>query len=169
MLAREWVVLAVLSTALFCTSCAVSPGTQERHRAVEAEIEAILSEPLDAEQYGRTQRCLSHHEYRDFRAIDERRIVFEGRRGRLWLNTLCTRCPDLRHATVLRVRSMSSMGRICEMDTFVAGDWFTWPWYRRWPWYWGTAWGTGMTCSLGKFQPVTKVQVATIEDAIGSR
>jgi hypothetical protein len=61
------------------------------------------------------------------------------------------------------------MGRICDMDTFAADDWFMWPWYQRWPWYWGTSWSTGMTCSLGKFQPVTEAQVEAIEEVIRSR
>lgn len=162
-------ILTILCGALLCTSCAVSPETQERRQAVEEKIEAILSVALDAEEYGKTQRCLSDHEYRDFRALDDRRILFEGRRGEFWLNTLRMRCSDLEHATVLRVRSISSIGRICEMDTFVAGDWFAWPWYRRWPWHWGTYWGSGMTCTLGEFQPVTEAQVKAIEDVIESR
>jgi hypothetical protein len=169
MITSEQCILVVLSAALLCTSCAISPEAQERRQAVEEDIEAILSEPLDVEQYGETQRCLAAREYRDFRAIDDQRILFESRRGKLWLNTLRMRCPDLRHATVLRVRSISTVGRICDMDTFEAGDWFTWPWYRRWPWHWGTRWGTGMTCSLGKFQPVTAAQVEAIEAALKSK
>jgi hypothetical protein len=160
---------AILTVAMLCVSCAVSPETQARRQAADAEIEAILNEPLDAEQSGVTQRCLSSHEYRNFRALDDKHILFEGRRGNLWINTLRMRCPDLRYGTVLRVRSFSSMGRICDMDSFVAGDWFAWPWYRRWPWHWGTSWNTGMTCSLGKFRPVTEAQVEAIEEAIRSR
>jgi hypothetical protein len=160
---------AVLATALLCMSCASSPEAEDRARSLEEDIDAILSEPLDAAEYGKTQRCLAAQEYRDFRALDEHRILFEGRRGELWFNTLRMRCPDLRHATVLRVQSVSTMGRICDMDTFEAGDWFDWPWYRRSPWRWGARWGTGMTCSLGKFQPVSATQVAAIEAALKSR
>ena len=130
------------------------------------EIQAILSEPLDVEQYGETQRCLAGHRYHSFRTLDDRRIVFEDRRGNLWLNTLRMRCPDLRHSTMLQVNSIYSMGRICEMDTFMVGDWFDWPWYRRWPWYWGWGFGAGATCSLGKFQPVTEAQVDAIESLL---
>jgi len=169
MIAREPLLFAALSAAFLCVSCAVTPGIQTRRQAIEAEIEAILRQPLDTEVYGTTQRCLSGHEYRNFRVIDDRHILFEDRRGRLWINTLHMRCPDLRHATVLRVRPISSMGRICDMDTFVPGDWFTWPWYRRWPWQWGTPWSAGITCSLGKFQPVTEAQVEAIKDALRSR
>ena len=71
------------------------------------------------------------------------------------------RCFDLRHGSVLRVRRFS-YSRICDADHFAVDDWFEWPWYTRWPWHWG-AWSTGMTCTLGKFYPVTEGQVAEIE------
>lgn len=169
MIAGERLMCAILSAALFCTSCAVSPEADERRRAMEEEITAILSEPLVAEQYGEPRRCLSDREYRDFRAIDDRRILFKGRREELWLNTLPIRCPDLRHSSVLVVKSVHSMGRMCDMDTFMVGDWFDWPWYRRWPWHWGWGWGASATCSLGEFQPVTEAQVEAIEEALRSR
>ncbi len=167
--AKGRILFALLVPIVFCASCAISEEAQMRREATEAEIQAILSEPLDKQQYGDIKRCLSRHDFRNFRALDDKRILFEGRRGQLWINTLRTRCPDLRRAAVLRVRSFSSMGRMCDMDTFVAEDWFTWPWYRRWPWHWGTSWSTGMRCALGKFQPVSAEQVDAIEEAIRSR
>jgi hypothetical protein len=107
-------------------------------------------------------------EYRNFRALDDRRLLFEGRHDKLWLNTLRMRCPDLRHHNVLVVRSFSA-GRMCDMDSFQARDWFDWPWYRRWPWRWWSDWGMGSHCLLGKFQPVTGLQVAEIEAVLKSR
>ncbi|MCB1684364.1 MAG: hypothetical protein KDI31_07760 [Pseudomonadales bacterium] len=157
---------ATLILVLACAGCATSPEVQERTRATEEEIESILSQPLEAAEYGETKRCLAGNEYRNFRVLDDQRILFEGRGGKFWLNTLRTRCPDLRFATALRVKSMYSYGRICDMDTFQPTDWFDWPWYRRWPWDWRNRPGTGMTCSLGKFQPVTGAQVESIEAAL---
>lgn len=159
-------VYAILALTLVCASCATSPAVQESNRTTEEEIEFILSQPLDVAEYGETKRCLAGSQYQDFRVLGDQRILFEGRRGKLWLNTLRMRCPDLRFATVLRVKSIYSYGRICDMDSFQPGDWFDWPWYRRWPWHWGNRWGAGMTCSLGKFQPVTETQVEAIEAAL---
>ncbi len=169
MLACFRIPMAILVVTLLCAGCAVNPEVEARRLATEAEIDAILSEPLDEETYGKVQRCLSDHEYRNFRVLDDKRMIFEGRRGKLWINTLRSRCPDLRHGTVLRVRSYSPMGRICALDTFAVDDWFTWPWYRRWPWHWGTAWSSGATCMLGNFQPVTEAQVDAIKELIRSR
>lgn len=159
----------VLFAALFCASCAVSPEAEERRRAMEAEIAAILDEPLIAGQYGGPKRCLDDREYRNFSVIDDRRIVFEGRRGELWLNTLRTRCPDLRHSSVLVVRSYHGMGRFCDADTFKVSDWFEWPWYQRWPWYWGWGWGASATCILGEFQPVNEAQIDAIKEALKAK
>ena len=149
------------ATVLLCASCAVSPEVESRRKAIEADIDDILSLPLDVDEYGETKRCLSDNEYRTFRALDDRHILFEGRRDKQWINTLRGRCHDLRWGHVLVVRPTSA-SRMCDMDRFEVADWFDWPWYRRWPWRWGT-WGRGPMCVLGKFQPVTEAQMQEIE------
>ena len=158
----------VCATALLCAACATSPEVERRRQEKEADITEILSYELDPAEFGEIKRCLSDNEYRTFRALDDRRILFEGRRGKLWINTLRGRCHDLRFGDVLVVRQTTG-SRMCDMDRFQVADWFDWPWYRRWPWYWGGSWGTGATCSLGKFQPVTEGQVSEIEAVLESR
>lgn len=160
--------LVALSAVLVLAGCAVSPEAEGRRQAIEAEIAAILSQPLDPAEYGEARRCLSENELRNFRALDDRRIVFEGRRGRLWLNTLHGPCPDLEYAQVLRVKSIS-FTQICRMDRFQPSDWFYWPWYRRWPWSYDRGWGTAMSCTLGDFRPVSEEQVAEIEAVLRAR
>ncbi len=161
--------LAMLIVVLSLTGCAVSPEAEQRRRLMEEGIDLILAEPLDEEQYGKTERCLTGTAYRNLRILDDRRILFEGRGDRLWLNTLRSRCPDLRHSSVIIVRPTLSLGRLCAMDTFYVSDWFYWPWYRRWPWYWGWGWGASASCTLGEFQPVTESQAERIEEAVKRR
>lgn len=168
MTTSEAVSIAVLAAVLVLSGCAVSPEDEARRQAMEQDIADILSAPLDPAEYGETKRCLSDLEYRSFRALDDRRLLFIGRRGRLYLNTLRTRCSDLRHATALRIKSFSAR-RMCDADTFYAGEWFDWPWYRRSPLNWGSSWGSTMPCKLGVFQPVTEEQVAEIEAALRRR
>jgi len=165
--ATRYTVYLTVAAALLVASCATSPEVESRRQAIQADIESILSEPLDPAEYGDTRRCLADMEYRNFRALDDRHILFEGRRGKQWINTLRSRCPDLRYGHVLVVKSFTGT-RMCELDQFQVGDWFDWPWYRRWPWHWGGNWGTGVPCSLGKFQPVTEAQVAEIEAVLRS-
>ncbi len=154
--------------ALFLAACATSPEVESRRQAIEADIDEVLSYALDPAEFGETKRCLSDTQYRSFRPLGDRHILFEGRRDKLWINSLRGRCHDLRWGDVLVVRSFSGM-RMCDMDQFYVSDWFSWPWYRRWPWQWGGGWSSGVACTLGKFQPVTEAQVAEIEALLKSR
>ena len=168
MSAMKYALILAFAALLLLAGCATSPEVESQRRAMAADIDAILSLPLDPAEFGGTKRCLADHEYRHFRALGERHMLFEGRRGRQWINKLHARCPDLRHGDILVIKPLSG-SRMCDMDQFQVADWFDWPWYRRWPWHWGRTWGTGMVCSLGKFQPVTEVQVAEIEAVLERR
>ena len=161
--------LLQLSLLILMTACAVSPDEREKQAAIDADIDRILSSPVAEDREVELLRCLSESQYRGFRALDDRHILFEGRGDRLWINKLRVRCPDLRHATVLQVRSVGLASRTCDGDQFIASDWFYWPWYRRWPWRWGAPWGTGAVCVLGKFQPVVEEQVEAIETVLRNR
>lgn len=147
--------------------CAVSPETAERRAAIEADINEILSLSVDEDGDSLAQDCLREVDYRSFRALDDRYVLFEGRGDEMWVNKLKTRCLDLDlHAgSLIAVRSFSSL-RICENDSFIVSDWFDYPWYRRWPWHWGSPVGPGVQCVLGEFVPVSEDQVAEIEAAL---
>lgn len=157
-----------VAAAIACGGCASSAAVDSRRVVIEEQIQAILAEPQDPAVVGLTKRCLADYEYRNFQVLDDRRILFEGRRDRYWINTLRMRCPDLRHAHVLQVKSFS-YSRVCDADQFIAADWFYWPWYRRWPWHWRSAWGAGPACVLGKFQPVSEQQATAIKEVVRSR
>ena len=158
-------VILIAAVLLLLAGCATDPEVASQRQAMEEEIAAILAEPLDPEIFGETKRCLTDRESRNFYPLDDKRIVFEGYRDRKYLNTLIGRCPDLRWGDRLWIKSVG-WSRICEMDTFVVTDWFEWPWYRRYPWRWGSTWSTGMTCTLGKFQPVTDQQIDAIQQVL---
>ncbi|MEZ5557619.1 MAG: DUF6491 family protein [Pseudomonadales bacterium] len=157
--------IATLLLLLAFAGCAASPEAEQRSRQAEEDVAAILSQPLDAEEYGETRRCLMSAQYHNIRILDDQRVVFEGTGNKLWLNQLRGRCPDLRAGQALRFRSRIDLGRICDLDHFEVVDWFDWPWYRHWPW---DRW-SGMSCTLGPFQPVTEAQVDAIRDALKAR
>lgn len=165
---RRYVIWLALVALMLLAGCATSAEVQSRRAAMEADIEEILGLPASAE-LGETKRCLADREYRTFRPLGDKYMLFEGRRGELWINELRTRCPDIRHGHVLVVRSFSH-SRICDTDRFQVSDWFYWPWYQRWrPWHWGADWGMGVHCTLGKFHPVTEAQVAEVEALLRRR
>lgn len=166
--AKRIVIWSVCVALLLLAGCAANPELESRRMAMEADIDEILG--LSATPgLAAGERCLADHKYRHFRPLGDRYLLFEGRRGQMWVNKLRMRCPDLRHGHVMMVDPFSST-RICDMDRFQVSDWFYWPWYRRWrPWHWGPAWGTGAFCSLGKFYPVTEGQVTEIEAVLKRR
>ena len=149
------------AAVLLSAGCAVSPEVEERRAAIDASITEILRQPIDVDTYGEPRRCLSNADFRSYRALNNRTMLFTGRRGKQWINRLRTSCFDLDRGDVLITRSFSG-SRICERDTFDVADWFSWPWYRRYPWQWGAGLGSG-SCMLGEFHPVTEEQVKEIE------
>ena len=159
--------LAGAAVFLLLPGCATSPEAESRRQAMEADIDEILGYELDPEEYGKTKNCLADHEYNNFRPLGDRHILFEGRRNKLWINTLRGRCHDLRHGDVLVVK-LTMGSRMCDMDRFEVAEWFDYPWYQRWPWTWGS-WGSGATCALGEFHPVTEAQVNEIKAVLNSR
>ena len=159
---RQFKHFLLVPVALLFVGCASSPAVEEQRHKAEEDIATILSQPLDPAKYGEPERCLTSAQYRDFSVLDDQRILFEGSRGRLWLNELRMRCPDLRFGHTLVFETQTRSGRICDLDSFEVVEWAYWPRYRRWPWHWFS----GVRCTLGKFQPVTEEQVEAIRAAI---
>lgn len=157
--------VCIAAVVLTIAGCASTPEAESRRESIDADIRDILS--LSLGENGKPLRCLSDAQYRGVRPLDEKHLLFTGQGGKRWVNVLRHRCHDLRHGSVLRVRS-HNLSRICSTDRFAVDDWFQWPWYSRWPWQWG-AWGTGMSCTLGQFYPVTEGQVREIEAVIRRR
>ncbi len=160
--AVKFAVFLAGAAALLLAGCATSPEVEARRANAEADIDEIMSYELDPAEYGEARRCLSRNDFDNYRPLGDRHILFEGRRGKLWINTLHSRCNDLRHNDVLVVRQYSG-SRMCEMDRFKVADWFDYTAGRR-----PSTWGTGAACVLGEFHPVTEAQVSEIESVLES-
>jgi len=146
--------LAVLLPVLLAAGCASGP---EQPEAAQSEaLEEILSQPLDAEEYGKPRRCISEYAYRDFEPLGDRFVVFEGPGNRPWLNELRGRCPGLDRASTLAFRNRGF--QLCELDQFKVTDVFAWERYQRWPW----RWMDGIPCTLGRFQPISAEQLEAL-------
>jgi hypothetical protein len=145
--------LLILSAALLVTACASSPQDEQRRLEREAAIDDVLSYKLDPAEYGDTKRCLSSMEFRSYRALDNRHLLFKGRGDRLWVNKLRARCPGLEPDSVLIVQRFGG-NQFCSLDSFEATEWF------------GYAGRPGVRCILGDFQPVTHAQIDEIEKII---
>lgn len=117
------------------------------------QISAALDELQSREDYARTERCLSTHQYRSVEVLDENHLLFTGTsRDRLWLNKLRSRCPGLRRNDTLAFEVRNN--RLCNLDTATVVDHFLF-WER-----------TGPTCSLGDFQQLTPAQAELLREAL---
>ena len=152
----------ILTSILLLASC-VSPEAsalaESQRQAVEADIDDILSYAVDATEVGETKRCLSDSEYRNFRALGDRHLLFEGRRDKQWVNVLRTRCSGLEDGDFFVVEPTSGR-RMCISDHFTVGN--------RHLMTSRIDLGTGSKCVLGKFKPVTRAQVEEIEKRLES-
>jgi len=161
---RSLLMLGIAATLV--SACTVAPEVREQREAIQADIAEILSLSRNIEELGEPATCLAEFQIRGFRPLGESHLLFEGTGDKLWVNTLGSRCVDLRYGDVLVTRQFTST-RLCRNDRFEVTDWFAWPMYRRWPWAWGS-WGSGEICRLGEFHPVTQTQVDEIQALLDS-
>ena len=138
--------------------CATSALDEEKRRAMEADIDDILSYEHDPAEVSEAKSCLSSAEYRSYRALGKRHLLFTGRQGRLWVNVLRGRCLSLSDSSIFVMRPAQG-GRLCELDRFEVAD--------RIDLLSGTS--TSPTCTLGEFKPVTEAQVEEIENRLEMR
>jgi len=153
------VILASLSLLASCANPETSALAESRRQAVEADIDDILSYAVDATEVGEPRRCLSESEYRDYRPLGDRHLLFEGKRDKQWINVLRARCSHLENGDFF-IMEQTSARRMCASDQFQVSNRFN-----------STSWydlGTGATCVLGEFKPVTRAQVEEIEKRLES-
>jgi hypothetical protein len=121
---------------------------------MEADIDDILTYELDPLEYGGVRDCLSDLQFRSYRALGKRHLLFYGRRNKQWVNVLRGRCPGLDDDSVI-VMNRTSAGSLCEKDQFTAGS--------------ASGVASSARCFLGEFKPVTEAQVKEIEDRLEKR
>jgi hypothetical protein len=148
----------VVASLLSLAGCATSPEDERRHLDMEADIDDILTYELDAAEYGEAKNCLNTYEYRSFRPLGNRHLLFEGRNDKQWVNVLRGRCAGLNKDSKFIMRQNMS-NRFCDKDRFDIADYVD-------PY---TLSGKGPTCVLGEFKPVTSAQVEEIENRLEMR
>jgi hypothetical protein len=169
---RRW--LALLAVFVL-GACAAAPE-REQQTQVEEDLATILSEPLDADEYGESRRCVSSLALRNFEVLDDRFVLFEGPRGQFWLNELRMRCPGLRTGPTSALIFESRAGaQVCDLDRFAASDdWFLAHREQRRAWYRPSRferqlpWDT-IPCTLGAFQAVSAEQAEAIRATFSQR
>ena len=158
MKARRLVIYSMIASLLGLAGCATSPEDERRRQEMEADVDDILSHELDPAEYGEPRTCLSDIEYKSYRALGKRHLLFQGRQGRQWVNVLRGRCPNLDDDSIF-IMTPSMGGRLCDADQFKLVDRLD-SLSRA---------STAPTCLLGVFRPVTEAQVEEVEHRLEVR
>ena len=154
-----WAVgLVWLGALLGCA--APAPGTDlGAEDEAERSLESILTQPT---VFSETERCLRSGLVRDIQILDERHLVFVGRRGEYWVNVLPQRCVGLDRLSRLHSEQLTTPGNLCRLDTFAVTDEWVSPWSRS------PRPAPAPRCALGDFQPLTSIQLQLLKDNIAA-
>ena len=110
-------------------------------------VDTILQNPLTADDYRTSERCISNQRFRSVEIVDEHYILFIGR-NEVWVNRLRHRCIGLQ-ANMVPVLDMTS-GRVCQMDRLR-----------------GVSSGVSTQfCSLGEFEKIQEFRADRLKEAI---
>ena len=74
---------------------------ESAHADVDAQVDFILDNPLPESDYHSSDRCINSDSYRRVEVLDDRHLLFLGRRGVVWLNQLRYACAGLGGGGVL--------------------------------------------------------------------
>jgi len=153
---RRIAIGTIIAALVTLVACAASPEDERRRKDMEADIDEILTYELDKTDFGEPTNCLRESEYRSFRPLGDRHLLFEGRSGKQWINVLRGRCLGLDDDSFFVMR-LTIAGRVCDKDRFEVVDRMS------------QNAGMGTACALGEFKPVAKVQVQEIETRLEMR
>ena len=115
------------------------------------ELEAILAEIAESDDYAESSNCLRMRAYRSVEILDDRHLLFIGKR-KMWVNELRNRCASLRPDQILMFERRGS--KICETDRVSGRDRHHMP---------GNFYGS---CLLGRFAEIDEQQALALRDAI---
>ncbi len=127
-------------------------GAEEPAKPLDPVVEKIIDSPLSDEDYADAVFCVDGRMLDTVEIIDASRLLFHGRRGRVWLNQLRQPCFGLAPGRTLQFKLQGS--RYCNLDSFRAVDTT------------GAMRGqvTGL-CVLNTFEPVSEMQAGLIRES----
>jgi|GEM_PF-1416523 hypothetical protein len=120
---------------------------------LDAQVASILDNPLPESDYVQAQRCLPSGINEHVDVLDSRHLLFRGNRDVFWLNQLRFNCVGLTDDTILvfDVRDR----RLCDMGGF-----------RSVPRNGSMGADFGVSCTLGRFEPITQAQADQLRIAL---
>jgi len=123
------------------------------HADLDAQVAAILDNPLPESDYVQARRCLPARFNEHVDVLDSRHLLFSGTRDVFWLNQLRFNCMGLTDDSVL-VFDMRDRS-VCELGGF-----------RGVPRMGSMGANFGVSCTLGRFEPITQAQAEQLRSAL---
>lgn len=114
------------------------------------EIEKLLNETSDLEEYVETSRCINARLIRNSRILDDRHVIFEMPGKKYLLVQFTHRCQRLRRNSALIYETRGG-GQLCRLDQIRAGNINERP---------------GPPCSIPGFSEVTAEQVSLLKEIL---
>jgi len=162
---KTMVVLWILALVLSGSALSRSASAQESEAAAETgsdtpklefppEIERLLTETSDPEEYSDTVRCVRSRSIRQTRILDDRHIVFEMPSKKYYLVQFKRRCQRLQPDSTLVYETRAD--QLCRLDQIRASNNF------------GMR-DVGPPCSIPGFVSVTPEQVAQLREYVKAR
>lgn len=108
----------------------------------------------DSKEVPGIKRCLSLVSIKDTRILDDKNIIYYGMGKKIYRNHLPRRCPGLRPSSTYLHKPI--LGQVCSLDFITVIDGFSSHFFR------------GASCSLGKFEPITKEQLEALKEEIAT-
>ena len=116
-----------------------------------ARAASIADEPVNENDYVEAKHCVALAEITETIVIDERHIVLVLRRHKYMLNQLRQTCQNLDADSLLAFSTTSSL--LCDLDRVDVSD--------------RSSQGRVGVCSLGRFEAISKDQLAAIKRSAG--
>jgi hypothetical protein len=146
---------SVLGSLLMLFAVGVAPSGAAEEASTEEpfefppEIEKLLTETSDSEDYAAEERCLQTRSIRGTQILDDQHVVFRMPGESLYLVRFKHRCLRLTKHSTLVYETHSS--RLCRLDAIRASD--------------STGW-VGPPCSIPGFVEITRDQVTLLDDSL---
>jgi hypothetical protein len=130
---------------------ALSVAAGDAVTPLDPAVAAILDSPFPDSEYTDSVYCVDGNALEEVEVLDSERLLFHGRRGRIWLNQLRAPCLGLSPGRALQFELRSN--RYCQLDSFRPIDLTT------------RIRGAMGVCFLGAFEPITPNQAGLIRES----
>ena len=144
-----------LLAVVLCMAAVVGQATDQAaspNQPASPDQPAIADQPVNESDYLDSKSCISLSDIKKIIVIDERHIALELHHGKYVLNQLRQACQNMDADSIMSFNTLGTA--LCNLDTMGIS---------------GRATGRTGSCNLGRFEAITKEQLAAIRESARQR